>query len=249
MPIKLWVVLLALVAFPAFEARAEVTCAATDKACMIKALDEMTAMIPEDKWRDQTWREAAKLMAASGMIDEALAIIPKIKTPDTQAMTIRGIGMAAAELKLPKEKLDEMFVKLRVEADKITHAPSHAIALTYIGMAQAFAGNDAGAMATAASMANPALRNKAYAEAAEVQAERNDLPAVLKSIAAIDDDGYKDKELGIITKIFADRAQYENALTVTKMIVNAYQKSQSLLYILTKQIQPETKTEPADDTP
>ena len=239
MPIKLWVLFLAFITLPALQARAEVACAVEDRACMIKALDDMTASIPEDNWRDQTWREAAKLMAMSGMIDDALAVIPKIKTPDTQAMTIRGIGMAAAELKLPKEKLDDLFARLRVEADKIGHPPSHAIALTYIGMSQAFAGDDVGAMATSASMTNVALRNKAYAETAEIQAERNDLPAVLKSIAAIEDDGYKDKELGIITKIFANRAQYANALEVTNLITNPYQKSQSLLYILTKQIQPD----------
>lgn len=248
MPIKLWVVLLAIIAFP-FPARSAVTCAVDDKVCLIKSLDELTATIPDEKWRDQTWRETAKLMAASGMIDEALAIIPKIKTPDTQAMTIRGIGMAAAELKLPKDKLDDMFAKLRIEADKITHPPSHAIALTYIGMAQAFAGDDAGAMATSASMTNAALRNKAYAETAEIQAERNDLAAVLKSITAIDDNGYKDKELGIITKIFADRDQFANALEITKLISNHYQQAQSLLYILTQQIQPDKKTETADDTP
>ena len=249
MPIKLWVIFLALVAFPALQARAGDSCAIQDTPCLIKTLDALTASIPEDSWRDQTWREAAKLMAASGMIDEALAIIPKIKTPDTQAMTIRSIGMAAAEAKLPKEKLDDLFAKLRIEADKIEHPPSHAIALTYIGMSQAFAGDDAGAMATSASMTNVALRNKAYAETAEIQAERNDLPAVIKSIAAIEDEGYKDKELGIITKIFSDRAQYENAYEITKLIVNPYQKSQSLLYILTKQIQPDKAHEQAAETP
>lgn len=249
MPIKLWVLFIALMTLPAFAARADVACTVEDKPCLIKALDELTATIPEDNWRDQTWREVAKLMAASGMIDEALALIPKIKTPDTKAMTIRGIGMAAAEAKLPKEKLDDMFIKLRVEADKIEHPPSHAIALTYIGMAQAFAGDDAGAMATSASMTNPALRNKAYAETAEIQAERHDLPAVLKSLTAIDDSGYKDKEMGIIVKIFSDRGQYAHALEVAKLIGNTYQKSQALLYILTKQIQPDKAREKAVETP
>lgn len=241
MPIKLWVVFLALITLPALPVHAQEAsvCQAEDKSCLIKTLQTVTSAIPGDSERDQTWRETAKLMAAAGMIDEAVAIIPKIKTPDTQAMTIRGIGMAAAELKLPKEKLDALFKQLRAEADKISHAPSHAIALTYIGMAQAFAGDDAGAMATSASMTNAALRNKAYAETAEIQAERNDLPAVLKSIAAIDDSGYKDKELYIITRIFADRQQYANALEIANMVANPYQKSQSYLYILTKQIQPD----------
>ena len=39
------------------------------------------------------------------------------------------------------------------------------IALTYISMAQAFAGDNDAAMKTAAGMDNQALRNKAYGEA------------------------------------------------------------------------------------
>lgn len=246
MPINLWVVLLALListAQPALAQDAPV-CAATDKTCLIKTLEGLTATIPGESERDQTWRETAKLMAAAGMIDEAVAIIPKIKTPDTQAMTIRGIGMATAGLKLPKEKQDALFKQLRAEADKITHAPSHAIALTYIGMSQAFAGDDAGAMATSASMTNVSLRNKAYAETAEIQAERNDLPAVIKSINAIEDSGYKDKELFIITRIFSDRQQFPHALEIARLIGNPYQKSQAYLYILTKQTLPESAATP-----
>ena len=246
MPTNLWVVLLALLLSTAQPVLAQETsaCAATDKPCLIKTLEALTATIPGDSERDQTWRETAKLMAAVGMIDEAVAIIPKIKTPDTQAMTIRGVGMAAAGLKLPKGKQDALFKQLRTEADKITHAPSYAIALTYIGMSQAFAGDDEGAMATSASMTNVSLRNKAYAETAEIQAERNDLPAVIKSINAIEDSGYKDKELFIITKIFSDRQQFANALEISRLIGNPYQKSQAYLYILTKQTTPESAATP-----
>lgn len=249
MPRKMWVLFLVLVPFLASPARAGVTCRADDRTCLIKTLDELAATIPDDSGRDQTWRETAKLMAAAGMIDEAVTIIAKIKTPDTKAMTIRGIGMAAADSKLPKEKLDALFTQLRVEADKIEHAPSHAIALTYIGMSQAFAGDDAGAMATSASMTNAALRNKAYGETAEIQAERNDLPAVIKSLAAIDDAGYKDKEMGIITKIFSDRSEYAPALEIAQMIGNSYQKSQALLYILSKQMNAAPVTEGHAETP
>ena len=246
MPINLWVILFALffsAAQPVLAQEAPV-CVASDQACLIKTLEGLTATIPGVSERDQTWRETAKLMTTAGMIDEAVAIIPKIKTPDTQAMTIRGIGMAAAGLKLPKDKQDSLFKKLRTEADKITHPPSHAIALTYIGMAQAFAGDDEGAMATSASMSNVSLRNKAYAETAEIQAERNDLPAVIKSINAIQDSGYKDKELFIITKIFSDRQQFSHALEIARMIGNPYQKSQAYLYILTKQTTPESAGTP-----
>lgn len=246
MPINLWVVLLVLLlsfARPALAQEAP-ACTVHDKTCLIKTLENLTATIPGDSERDQTWRETAKLMAAAGMVDEAIAILPRIKTPDTQAMTIRGIGMAAAGLKLPKDRQNALFKQLRIEADKITHAPSHAIALTYIGMSQAFAGDDAGAMATSASMSNVSLRNKAYAETAEIQAERNDLPAVIISIKAIEDNGYKDKELFIIAKIFSDRLHFDNALKIAYLIGNPYQKAQAYLYILNKQAAPESAAAP-----
>lgn len=240
MPINLWVVFAALTFLCGFtpsatRAQDQEACAPTDKACLIQTLQALTPTIPGDSERDQTWRETAKIMTAAGMVDEAVALIPRIKNPDTQAMTIRGIGMAAAGLKLPKARQDKLFAALRGHADAITHAPSYAIALTYIGMAQAFAGDDAGAMATAASMSNASLRNKAYAETAEVQAERNDIEAVIQSINAIEDSGYKDKELYIITKIFSDRQQWAHAQRIAQLIVNPYQKSQAYLYILTKQ--------------
>ena len=250
MPNILWVVFMTLTLLSAFtplpaRAQDDSACAPTDQACLIATLNSITPTITGDSERDQTWRETAKLMAAAGMIDEAVAIIPKIKTPDTQAMTIRGIGMAAAGLKLPKARQDQLFKDLRAHADQITHAPSHAIALTYIGMAQAFAGDDAGAMATSASMTNASLRNKAYAETAEIQAERNDIEAVIRSLSAIEDSGYKDKELYIITKIFADRQQWDHAQTMARMVRNPYQKSQAYLYILTKQTSPVTTPESA----
>ncbi len=213
-------------------------CAASDRACLIGQLEATAAAITDDNWRDQTYRELAKTMAGEGMIDPALAQIAKVKNPDTQAMTIRGIGMAAADLKLAAEAYNDLFARLRAEADKIAHAPSHAIALTYIGMAQAFAGQNEAAMATAASMENPALRNKAYGEAAEVQAERRDMPAVLASLAAIDDPGYRDKEAMVISGILADRRHDDDALKVAGLINDPYKKGQALLHILTRQKTP-----------
>ncbi|QQG35613.1 MAG: hypothetical protein HYS17_08795 [Micavibrio aeruginosavorus] len=238
MPIKLWAVFIMLIGFTVLPAYADIGCAVEDRSCLLAQLGKYADSIPEDNWRDQTYREMAKLLAADNNLDEALDLIDKVKNPDTRAMTIRGIGMAAADLNLPKERLAELFTKLRAAAEKIEHEPSYAIALTYIGMAQAYARDDEGAMATAASMSNAALRNKAYGETAEVQAERNDLQAVLKSLAAIDDPGYKDKELGIITKIFTNQNQPAPALAIAGQITNAYERSQALLFILSHK--PET---------
>jgi len=214
-------------------------CAGTDTACILALLETKAASISEDSWRDSTYREVAKLMTAQGNTEQALALIPRIKNPDTKAMTIRGIGMEAAKLKLSPNAYTSLWGKLRVEADKIEHPPSYAIALTYIAMAQAFAADDAGAMKTAAAMENAALRNKAYAETAEIQAARGDIKAVTASIAAINDAAFRDKAYMTVAKLFADRKFYNQAFTSAVSIENNFQESQALLYILAKQITPE----------
>lgn len=213
-------------------------CAATDTACLLPQLETLTGKIENVSWRDQTYRELAKLYMAKGMTKEALALIPRVETPDTRAMTIRGIGMEAAKLNLSPEALAALFAALRVEADKIEHPPSLGIALTYIAMAQAFAKDDTGAYATASSMTNDALRHKAFGENAEIQAERGDLDAALNSLAAIDDLSFRNKAHGIVARIFADQKLYDQAMTTAGKIENDYQKSQALLYILAKQITP-----------
>ncbi|HEY8190443.1 MAG TPA: hypothetical protein VIF12_07135 [Micavibrio sp.] len=214
-------------------------CAASDADCLLPELEGLTAKIVEIPWRDQTYRELAKLYMAKHRTKEALALIPKIETPDTRAMTIRGIGMQAARMNLPPEELAALFAALRVEADKIEHAPSQGIALTYIAMAQAFAGDDAGAYATAKSMTNNALRHKAFGESAEIQAERGDLHAALESLAAIDDASFRNKAHNTVSAIFADRKMYDEALATADKIDNDYQKSQAILHILAKQITPD----------
>lgn len=220
------------------KAPVEKSCAPTDTACLLPQLETLSGKIENTSWRDQTLRELAKLYMAKGMDKEALALIPRVATPDTRAMTIRGIGMEAAKLKLPPAQYNELFTALRDEADKIDHAPSLGIALTYIAMAQAFAGDDAGAMKTAQDMTNAALRNKAFSETAEIQAERGDLKASLSSLSAIDDLSFRNKAHGTVAKIFADKNLYAAALETSNKIENDYQRSQVLLYILAKQITP-----------
>lgn len=215
------------------------SCKASDAACLLGMLESSTASVTEDQWRDNTYREIAKLYARQKRADKALPLIAKIKNPDTKAMTIRGIGMAAAKTDMTKPEFDDLFAKLSAEAAKIDHPPSHAIALTYISMAQAFAGLDDGAMKTAAAMDNAALRNKAYGEAGEIQAERGDIGAVMTSVKGIDDPGYRDKELRIISKVFADGKYFDHALTAAEEIKDPYQKSQAILYLLVKQVTPE----------
>ena len=228
-----------LIAGPALAAEQPASCAATDPACLLGVLEQTTTAVAEDQWRDNTYREIAKLYARQKQGNNALDLIGKIKNPDTKAMTIRGIGMAAAKTDMTKTEFDGLFAKLAEAAAKIDHPPSHAIALTYISMAQAYARDNEGAMKTAAAMENTALRNKAYGEAGEVQATRGEIDAVMTSINAIDDPGYRDKELRIISKVFTDGKYFDHALKTAEEIKDAYQKSQAILYLLVKQVAPE----------
>jgi len=214
-------------------------CVATDTLCLSDMLVQQIATVKEDQWRDNTYREAAKVLTHEKRTEAALALIDKIKNPDTKAMTIRGIGMAAAEEKMTAQEYDDLFAKLSDAAAKIEHPPSHAIALTYISMAQAFAGDNEGAMNTAARMENTALRNKAYGEAGEIQATRGEIEAVKISVAGIEDSGYRDKELRIISKAFTDGKYYDHALSTAQDIKDPYQKAQAILNILVKQVTPE----------
>jgi len=210
-------------------------CFATDKACMLILLENEAQQIKEERWRDQTYRELAKLLASGKKNKKAISIIDKIKSSDTKAMTIRGIGMAAADTKLSKKEYDSLFSALTTEANKITHAPSLAIALTYIAMAQAFAGDNEGAMATATDMENETLRHKAFGETAEIQAERGDLKSAQKSLNAIDSQSYRNKANHTVAKIFAQSGKYTEALEIAMNIENHYQKAQAILYILVQQ--------------
>lgn len=217
----------------------EAMCTATDTTCVLQTLQTTTAAIENKNWRDKTYRELAKLLTRKSNTDGAIAIIGKIENPDTKALTIRGIGMEASKTGLSKPQIDALFIALRQEAEKIQHPPSYAIALTYIAMAQAFAGDDDGAMKTAKDMENDALRNKAFAESAEIQAERGELGLALESIKQIDSAAFRNKAYVLISKIFSKQGKYNEALKAADQIDNAYQKSQAILFLAAQQISPE----------
>jgi hypothetical protein len=237
-PMRLTIIILLLILSTQPVLAQENICKATDKTCLLNSLDELTGTIEEKNWKDQTYREIAKLMTRNNQVVEAIALISKIQNADTKAMTIRGIGMAAAESELNKQAYDELFSTLRSEAEKIDHPPSYAIALTYIAMSQAFAGDDEGAMKTASDMKNDALRNKAFAESAEIQAENGRFDEAMKSINQIDSASFRDKALKIVSKILAQDSEYEQALKFALAVSDQYQKAQALLYIVSRQITP-----------
>lgn len=214
---------------------AQESCKINDRTCVLNALESSTVKIEKKAWRDQTYRELAKTYAADGHTDKAIEIISKIETPDTQALTIRGIGMAAAKNDLSKKEYNRLFTKLRIAAEKIKHQPSYAIALTYVAMAQAFAGDNDGAWETASDMANAALRHKAYGETAEIQAEMGNFSAAMKSIGFIESEAYRNKAYGHISKILADHGHLQHAYDAALSVTNAYKKSSSIQYLLNVQ--------------
>ena len=222
-------------------------CKAMDRPCLMKEIETMVPAIDKQDWRDQTLRELAKTYSYEGQTDKAIALIPQIVDNDTKAMTIRGIGMAAAALKLHPAQYRSLFEKLSAEAQKINHPPSQGIAYTYIAMSQAFAGDDDGARKTAASMSNVALRFKAYGETAEIQAERGDLKNALISLSAIDTPSYRNKAYDTVSRIFLNKAFVEEAYVCASKIDNPYLKSKSLQRILNKGNTEEQDMEPSED--
>lgn len=237
------VVLAFLVFLPAASARAQANaadsppapCASAERACLLGRLEALAVTIPESKWRDRTLRELAKTLAFEGHDERALALIGRIENPDTRAMAIRGIGMAAAERKAPPAERAKLFAALTEQADKIAHKPSQAIALTYIAMAQAFAGDDDAARETAARMENPALRHKAFGETAEIQAGRGDVAQMKKSLAAIDDLSYRAKSSLTVAKILARAGLFDAAAQTVQAIDNPTLQTEGLQFILDRQ--------------
>lgn len=207
-------------------------CSIENRGCVIDALLGEAAKIDNASWRDQTYREIAKTLAFEGRFDAAIDVWGKIETPDTKALTLRGIGMAAAEGSLDEDAYDALFKKLRARSETIEHPPSYAIALTYIAMSQAFAGDDQGAWDTAADMENAALRHKAYGETAEIQAEKGKFNEAMKSIGYIESGAFRNKAYSIVSKILADQGKLENALRAADNITNAYKKAKALQYVL-----------------
>ena len=207
-------------------------CSAEDRTCLLNALKSEAALIKEQTWKDQVHRELAKTLAFDGKFTEAISIIDDISRADTKAMAIRGIGMAAADINLNEEEYKNLFNSLLEKASSIEHPPSYAIALTYIAMSQAFAGDNEGAWQTAKKMENDALRNKAYGETAEIQAEAGDAKSAMKSIAFINSASFRNKAYATTSKILADRNLLENSLQAALKIENPYKKAQAIQHIL-----------------
>jgi hypothetical protein len=241
-------VILALDAGVTHAEESKKSCAAMDRPCLLRELESLIPSIDNSDWRDQSYRELAKTYAYEGQLQKALSVISKVENNDTRAMTIRGIGMAAASAKLSKPEYALLWKELNSEAAKINHAPSRGIAYTYISMSQVYAGDDDAARATASKMENGALRNKAYGEAAEIEAERGDLKNALTSLSAIDAPPYRDKQYDIVSRIFIDKALVNEAYECAKKIDNSYLRAKAVQRILNKGNAEEEDLQPKTDT-
>ncbi len=218
---------------PASSAAQETPCVPDDRPCLLNRIESLAGKITEDRWRDATYRELAKTLAFDGLTDRAMGIIGKIKAPDARAMAIRGIGMTVAERKtLPLPARKTLYDQLESAAKAIDHPPSRAIALTYIAMAQAFAGDDDLALATARGMDNDSLRNKAFGETAEIQAERGAAAAALSTLQQIASIPYRDKQHLVVLKILANAGRYDEALKAVWAIENPVLQSEGIQYFL-----------------
>lgn len=248
---KLFIGLFITVAVLPYAARAAEekvpTCTAMDRPCLMRQIEALSTAIDQRDWKDQTLRELAKTYTYENQPDKAIALIEKIDNNDTKAMTIRGIGMAAASLKWEQARYQALFSQLAAQAQKINHPPSQGVAYTYIAMAQAFAGDDAGARKTALAMMNAALRNKALGETAEIEADRGDLPNALESLSKLDSLPYQNKAYDTVSKIFLDKGMIEEAYTCAQKIENAYLKAKSVQRILNKGNAEEVDMEPKED--
>lgn len=220
-------------------------CNAHDIGCLSNDILTLADNIENAQWRDQIYRDVSKSMAAAGRATEALPLIAKITNPDTKALTIRGIGIEAAMADAVPEGL---FVNLRTEAEKISEPAAYGIALTYIAMAQAYAGDNDGAMQTASEMQNEDLRNKAYGETAEIQAEKGLYDLAIKSIAAIESLSFKNKAYKSISKIFAENKKYQDAYKSTLYINNPVMKAEAIQFILDQQQHHKEKSKKEPDT-
>lgn len=228
---------LALLSTTLWVAGARADCpSSADRACISAEIAASAKDVTEVSWRDQTYRDLATSLTYDNRVDDAIALIPQIKNPDTQAMTIRAIGMAAALYgKRTPDALKQIFTKLASATALIQQPDANAIAHTYIAMSQAFAGLDDDAWATASGMENLALKHKAFGETAEIQAERGDIEKSMKSIALIDAASYRNKSYATVAGILIKAAKYDDALRAAQAIDNPMKRAQTLQEILKAQ--------------
>jgi len=213
-------------------------CQSDQLKCILDYTYQNTDAIEDQRWKDQTLRDLVMRYADAGYAPSALPIIPQINNPDTRSMAIRaaGMGLAKHSTAASRDSDTAYFTALKALANDIAHDGAREIAFTYIAMGETYAGQDEAATQTAMGMKNGALRNKALAESAEIQAERGDQNKAMESISHIDDPAFKDKAYTITAAIFIKGQKYDEALFMASHIENPYKQSKILLNLSAAQI-------------
>jgi len=220
---------------PAY-ADANASCAPLDGQpaldCAINALDALVPQINNPRWRDQSLREQAKILVRNGAVEKATNLISKITNADTQALTIRAIGIGMQDLTLDDEKKALNFDRLHEHATAIAHTGSQEVALTYIAIAEANAGLFQRALLTAEKLNTRSLRNKSYQEIAEVCSAEGQKDNAFFALERIDDPAFKNKAYGVIAAVFIKHQHNADALRAADYITDPYIKATSLLNII-----------------
>jgi predicted negative regulator of RcsB-dependent stress response len=200
--------------------------------CAMSALDLYVPQINNVRWRDQSLREQAKILVRKGDVQKALTLISQITNADTQALTIRAIGIGMKDLTLDDAQKTLYFDALHKHATAITHTGSQEIALTYIAIAEASAGLFQNALKTASKLETRSLRNKSYQEIAEVLSATHKSDDAFFALERIDDTAFKNKAYSVVAAVFIKHQHITNALKATDFIDDPYIKSSSLLHII-----------------
>lgn len=222
---------LLLITNPAY---AESWCSNMAKPCLSNRLEQIAPQVTNEKWRNSLYKDLAVIYVRDNHFDKALQQLRKISVPDTQAMTVRSMGMAFAKQKPPAtpEQKTAFFDSLKKATENIKHPPSHEIAHTYIAMAQALAGEENASNETAKNMENQALRNKAFAESSEIFAKKGHFETAFRTITYIDTQSFRNKALKIIADIALKDHLYNHALKAGQKIENTWLQAQTIKNIL-----------------
>ena len=188
------------------------------QACLLHDLQAAITKIDKQTWTDRALRDYARVQTELGDVDPALRAEEKIDTPDTRAIAIRGIAIAVAESDRDAPLKTRIFAKLDQHAKALEHAPSRAIARTYIAKARAIAGRDRAAYQIAAKIDNTDMRNKAYGAIAEAQARQGRIKAVMTSLGKVDDTGYRNRQYKTTAKMLADGGDMKAARRLANAI-------------------------------
>jgi hypothetical protein len=194
------------------------SCKEDIRSCLLDDLKAAITKIDKQTWTDRALRDFAKVQAELGTVTPALKAAQKIDNPDTRAMALRGIAIAVAQSERYAPAQDTILAKISRQAKTMDHAPSRAIARTYIAKALAIAGHDRSAYETAAKIDNGDMRNKAYGAIAEAQARQGHTQAVITSLGKVDDAGYRNRQYKTTAKMLADKGDMKAARRLANAI-------------------------------